>query len=269
LLALTLQTTIEELDGRFEKFTVMTTEGDFTVVPGATKVKKTKSRFKKAPPLVSHDVPKRRMNDPGSSFFQKLGVTDKDGKPVPRMASKLRQCDKFVEIVGRLVLKDERSSKGVNVLDMGCGKGYLTFSLHNFLANHLSPDLVRSTGVELRPQLVDDVNKIVDDLGGKFRTLNFAVGEIGKYEDDKGGDGGGISALIALHACDTATDDAIFQGIKNKADIIVLSPCCHKEVRRYMETTVGDDAHPYKKLLRFGVYRERLAEVRLDEGGLE
>jgi SAM-dependent methyltransferase len=153
----------------------------------------------------------------------------------------------------------------VEVLDMGCGKGYLTFALHNHLCEKVDAQRVRSVGVEVRPKLVDDINNIARDLGGNFETLSFAVGEIGNYdntekEDEK------VSALIALHACDTATDDAIYQGIKNDCDVIVLSPCCHKEVRRYMEKNdVKRDAeHPYKNLLRFGVYRERVAEQVTD-----
>ena len=249
-----------------QKITVRTTEHDYIAsTSSGDNIVVKEPKFTSV--VTSHDVPKKTMNAPSSTFFQKLGVTNSDGQPRPGYSSKLRQCNKFVEIVSRLVLLPTlESRRGVKVLDMGCGKGYLTFALHNHLCEKLGPQSVSSVGVEVRPTLVDDINKIATNLGGNFETLSFAVGEIGNYDEGDTTEDGRVSALIALHACDTATDDAIYQGIKNDVDVIVLSPCCHKEVRRYMENNdiKGDNEHPYKNLLKFGVYRERMAEHLTD-----
>lgn len=93
-----------------EKITIRTTEADYTASTSSSDIIMMKPKFT-SQILSSHDVPKKGMNDPSSTFFQKLGVTDKDGKPRPRMSSKLKQCNKFVEVVGRLLLKEVRMGK--------------------------------------------------------------------------------------------------------------------------------------------------------------
>lgn len=214
-------------------------------------------------PLLSHDQPKRTLLSPSALFFQKLGITDADGKPKAARSSKLRQCQKFVEIVARLVDDsqiDNETSKHRSV-DMGCGRGYLTFALHSYLNDKYKNIEVESIGVDVRPKLMNEVNEIAKGLGREFNGLTFETGTIENVNIE-----GDIDILIALHACDTATDDSIYYGMKKQARIIVTAPCCHKEVRRYLDLHVSEKGivHPYYDVLRHNIYKERIAESVTD-----
>jgi len=117
-----------------------------------------------SPPVSNHDRAKSVPLDPASGFLRALAVTDADGKPKRAMASKLRQCQKFVEIVGGLVDKVLADQSTISVLDMGCGRGYLTFSLHSYLQTKLDTQ-VHSVGIDVRPKLVKEINGIAQSLG--------------------------------------------------------------------------------------------------------
>lgn len=229
--------------------------------------------------VASHDRTKKVPLLPSEPFLQRLGVSDKDGKPKKGMASKLRQCQKFCEIVGRLVdttiasLPSSDQIATISSADMGCGRGYLTFSLHSVLTKKYSDQYsVLSRGIEVRPKLVSETNQIAEELGSDFNGLRFAEGTIenvvlsnkDESSDGKSGDKT-LNILIALHACDTATDDALWSGIREGADVIVTAPCCHKEVRRQLDpflATAKD--HPLADVLRHNIYRERVAETVTD-----
>lgn len=228
--------------------------------------------------VASHDRTKKVPLLPSEPFLQRLGVSDKDGKPKKGMASKLRQCQKFCEIVGRLVdttitsLPSSDQIATISSADMGCGRGYLTFSLHSFLTKKYSDQYnVLSKGIEVRPKLVSETNQIAEELGPDFDGLRFAEGTIenvvlGNKNNNDGKSGDKIlNILIALHACDTATDDALWSGIREGADVIVTAPCCHKEVRRQLDPFLATaEDHPLADVLRHNIYRERVAETVTD-----
>ncbi|KAL7486013.1 hypothetical protein ACHAW6_011605 [Cyclotella cf. meneghiniana] len=256
--------------------------------------------------VLAHDKQKNVPLSPSSLFFQKLGVTDSKGKPVHGMSSKLRQCQKFVEIVGKLIdesvvasLRDSLNHPkedivhptAVRVIDMGCGRGYLTFSLHSYLCSKYlssaSPkiDSVQTQGIDRRPKLIQEINDIAHDLGGEFNSLNFIEGtiegaqtnlfqnkELPQNGDSIVGsetvDDSTIDILIALHACDTATDDAIWFAIARKADIIVTAPCCQHELRSQIDHHAASfrshDISPLNEVLRHAIYRERHTEIITD-----
>jgi hypothetical protein len=211
--------------------------------------------------VAPHDRPKNTPLSPHSPFFIKLGVTNAEGKPRPGMESKLRQCQHFVDTLYGLI--EETIDKNVTELttvDMGCGKGYLTFALHAHLSDKYY-NRINSYGVEMRAELVQEINVIAHELGSPFESLRFFQGSIGHFQlrDE-------IDVLIALHACDTATDDAIFFGIKHQAKVIVTAPCCHKEIRSQLDSYFSShkESHPYKDILRYPIYRERVAESVTD-----
>ena len=220
---------------------------------------------------LSHDKPKNVLLSPSAQFFQRLGLTDSEGKPKQAKSSKLRQCQKFVEVVSGLVNDSLLSShddghdfkrQSIVTHDMGCGRGYLTFALHSHLYKTFHEKLsVHSLGVDMRPKLVKEINNIASELGPEFEGLRFETGTIESTQHDND-----IDILIALHACDTATDDSIFYGVQRKASIIVTAPCCHKEVRRYLNAHVSEvnDDHPYSDVLRHNIYKERIAETVTD-----
>lgn len=223
--------------------------------------------------VSSHDKAKNFLLSPSAPFFQRLGITDANGKPKIAKSAKLRQCQKFVEIVSNLVNdsiqtfdKDSSSSSSQSIIthDMGCGRGYLTFALHSHLYDRFEGQYdIQSRGVDVRPKLVKEINSIANELGPEFSGLQFITGTIEDTTDldDQ------IDILIALHACDTATDDSIWYGIQKKAKIIVTAPCCHKEVRRHLNAHVNSDKngqHPYAEILRHNIYKERIAETLTD-----
>jgi hypothetical protein len=165
---------------------------------------------------TTHDRPKQRAMT-GSPFLWKLGVTDEAGVARPGMADKLRQIERFVEILGHLIAESPlRERPTIRACDMGAGKGYLTFAAYEFLRKRGAS--VSMTGVELREDLVAQTNRVAQEL--KCEGLQFVRGAIGDYELPED-----LDVLIALHACDTATDDALAAGIRAGASLVVVSPC--------------------------------------------
>ncbi|KAL3936112.1 MAG: hypothetical protein SGBAC_008494 [Bacillariaceae sp.] len=235
--------------------------------------------------VTAHDREKQTPLNKSADFLQALGVTHANGKPKQGMKSKLRQCQKFVEIVGQLIDKlttaeDEdddierrrrrRKRRPISVVDMGCGRGYLTFSLHSYLVGRQYA--IKSRGIDVRPKLVEEISSIARSLGKDFDGLQFEEGTIEKFvaeaettassknQDDE------LGVLIALHACDTATDDAIWSGICSGASLLIVAPCCHKQVRPQLNShyAAESQSHPLADVLKHGVYRERMSETITD-----
>ena len=201
-------------------------------------------------PTLQHDKIKQRIIDSGNQYYlYSLGMLNGEGKVKPDMQDKYRQINKYIEIVDGII-KDVNLPAKVYVADMGSGKGYLTFAIYDYLATRLQKE-VEMTGVELRKELVDSCNKISQDVG--YNGLSFKQGSIEAAEIPS------VDLLIALHACDTATDEAIYRGIKAGAQVILCSPCCHKQVRRVMETS-----GILSEITQFGILAERQAEILTD-----
>ncbi len=164
------------------------------------------------------------------------------------MADKFRQIEKFAELLGHLMrevpLTPERR---LRVYDMGCGKGYLTFAACEMLGPR-----AEICGVEARGELVELCNRLADEQGLGDR-LSFRRGSIADTPIDS------LDILIALHACDTATDDALAKGISGGGSLLVVAPCCQKEIRPQMV------APPVlAPALRHGIFEERQAEFVTD-----
>ncbi len=201
-------------------------------------------------PNLSHDKQKQRhIESDSASYLQALGITNSEGKIKPDMQDKFRQINKYVELVAA-ILKDVELPEIVRIADMGSGKGYLTFALFDYLVN-TAKIKVEMTGVEMRNDLVIKCNSIAETVG--FTGLSFIEGSISSVELEA------PDILIALHACNTATDDAIYRGIKANAKVIMCSPCCHKQVRRDMETE-----GILSEITQFGILAERQAEIITD-----
>lgn len=202
-------------------------------------------------PNAGHDRAKNRpLAASVKPWLQALGITGKDGAVRNDAQDKFRQINKMVEIFAPLIqgLKAETP----RIVDMGAGKGYLDFALYDYLSAQGKG--VEIIGVELRDALVADGNAHAGASG--FSGLRFEAGSILDY------DAGGADAVIALHACDTATDDAIYKGIAAGADLIAVAPCCHKQVRRQMEAGSADQRLDF--LLRHGTFMEKQAEMVTD-----
>lgn len=232
---------------------LFTTAGDWSLdFQGRTPRLKQSQPTHTAPVSLAHDRAKLRPVSQQRSWLHDLGVTDADGEVIPSAQDKFRQINRYVEIVGPL-LKAIRPERLRRVVDMGAGKGYLSFAVADYLAQTLKSD-AQVVGVEMRPDMVALCNEIAGKAG--LTGLSFSLGSISDY------DAAGASVLIALHACDTATDDAIAKGIAAEAELIVVAPCCHKQIRREIEAAAA--ATPLDYLLRHGILLERQAEMVTD-----
>lgn len=198
---------------------------------------------------ISHDRAKNRLLDPKAPWLHTLGITNAKGEVLAHAQDKWRQINKFLEIIGAL-LREHPLRENAQIADMGSGKGYLTFALYDFLTHHQGLK-VRVTGIELRPNLVDFCNETAQKA--HFTGLNFVAQDINLYQPER------LDMLIALHACDIATDLALSKGILNNADVVVVAPCCHKQIRKEMRTR-----NALAPILHNGILEERQAEIVTD-----
>ena len=198
---------------------------------------------------LEHDKQKVRLINPANPWWYQLGLTTREGKITADMQHKFKQIYKYAEIVESLI-KPMKFEGTVHIADMGAGKGYLTFALYELLTQRLNLD-VDIKGVEIRPDLVMKINEIIK--ANNLKGLEFVESSIEAYHPEK------LDVLIALHACNTATDDAIASGIKAGAELIVCAPCCHKQIRQEMEHSGRFDA-----ITRYGIFLERQAVMITD-----
>lgn len=201
-----------------------------------------------APVPGAHDRTKVHPISVSAPWLHALGITNERGQPREGMADKFRQIQKFAELLGHLLAETSLpSDRPLTVVDMGSGKGYLTFAVASVLGERATVQ-----GIEARPELVDLCNRVARENGLAPR-LTFSAGNIADTSLPA------VDLLIALHACDTATDDALAKGIAAGATLLVVSPCCQKELRPQLSVPpVLADA------LRHGIFQERHAEFVTD-----
>ena len=211
-----------------------------------TQSKKVPSTLK--PAQQGHDRVKQRYVDQESYFLQPLGITDQKAQIIPSMARKWKQINKFVEICAG-ALNQIQMKRPLNVIDFGSGKGYLTFALYDYLQkNQHSPHV---TGVELNEKMVQFCQDVAQK--SKFEHLDFFQGDVRTFEPEN------LDVMIALHACDVATDFAIHTGIRLNSQIIMCAPCCHKELRPQMRSPAI-----LQPMLQFGIHEGQQAEMLTD-----
>ncbi len=232
---------------------LFTTENDFQLDlgrKGKSRLNVGKPTFKSIPKL-DHDREKKSFVSKDSFYLKALGITNDEGRVRAKQLDKWKQINKFVETLGNLVegsdLKDKRE---INLVDMGCGKGYLTFAAYDYFANSRGVQ-VKITGVDTKKELVGLCNDIA--RSGGYDGLEFVCGYIDLFDVPD------TDILIALHACNVATDAAIFKGIKAKAKLIVVAPCCHQELRPQIKPP-----ELLRNILKHGILLEREAESITD-----
>ncbi len=218
---------------------------------------------REAPATATHDREKQRWVDVRQPFLTALGVTTAQHDVVPAMSRKWKQINKFVEVFagalrasGLLPAPDAPAEvpadahRPIRVVDFGSGKGYLTFAVHDHLRGQPGVE-AQVTGVELRGDLVRLGNAVVQKLG--LQGLRFDEGDVSTRCAEP------IDVMIALHACDTATDHAIHHGLRGGAAVILCSPCCHKQLRPQLLSP-----HPLRPILQHGVHLGQHAEMLTD-----
>ncbi|MEI7730874.1 MAG: SAM-dependent methyltransferase [Verrucomicrobiota bacterium] len=210
-----------------------------------------------APPPRTHDLPRQRLLDATAcDWLQGLEILDPQGNVRARMADKHRQIDRYLEILSHLAedcgwaTPSQPGERDLVLADMGCGKGYLTFGLWH-LFHRVWHRYAHIIGVELRPELTAKTTALAQQV--KAAGLDFVAGTIETVKLPR------LDGLIALHACNTATDDALLRGIDLGARLIVVAPCCHQQLRPQLGRP-----EPLAAVLRHGLMAERMAEWATD-----
>jgi len=192
---------------------------------------------------TGHDRAKPHLIDPGDPLFTVLGAG----------ASKRRQVDAFLHMLAGVVedaaLPHDRPCR---VVDLGCGNAYLTFAAYRFLSERGPVDVV---GLDLRPQARERNNELAEQLGWS-EHLRFEEGLIVDAAIEP------ADVVLSLHACDTATDDALAQAVRWQAPAILASPCCHHDLQRQLKA--APTPAPYALLTRHAILRERFGDALTD-----
>lgn len=207
-------------------------------------------------PDLAHDLSKNLplpANTP-DSFLQAIGIMDEQGKVRPSMQGKFSQVNEFLKLLdhtGELERFEHTSEQPVNILDCGCGSAYLSLATYHYLNNirHIPARLV---GIDVNETLVKKDNVHSEQLG--FTDACFRTSAIIDYKPDVPPD-----IVLALHACDTATDEAIAQGILWRSRLILCAPCCHHDLNQQLHT-----AEPFSPVLRHGILKQRMADILTD-----
>lgn len=208
---------------------------------------------------LSHDRSKSRMLDSSDPFLIAVGISDVNGVIKPSKSDKYMQVEEFLRILVPTLnqaiaaghIQQPSEERPLTVVDLGCGHAYLTFAAHQYLASHGIP--VRVIGIDVRTTARDRNNEIARNLGIS-QSIEFRAEEISETTLD------GADVAIALHACDTATDDAIAWAIKSDAKLALIAPCCHHDLQAQMNET----PEPWSLLTRNGIMKERLGDLLTD-----
>lgn len=203
-----------------------------------------------APPSLAHDRKKEYLVDSKAQYLRLLDIADGSGRVRREKNDKFRQVCKFIEVIDALLNELPAATTIRSVVDIGSGKSYLTFALYDYLVARYGGS-ISVRGVEVRNDLVEQCTGFAREC--RFEGLSFVQG-LGAATPV-----GALDMVVALHACDTATDDALRQALKAEARIIVVAPCCHKYVRRTL--VIPEDLKP---VLGHGILEARLADSLTD-----
>lgn len=235
---------------QFKQALFQTTEGDYQLLTnrkGSTTVISRPASRRTA--QLIHNREKNYLLPQEAPFLFELGLANAQGKILPQKMDKFRQINRFLEMVSDTLHVFNPTEK-LQIVDFGCGKAYLTFALYYLLREIRGFD-IEMTGLDLKADVIAFCQQLADKCG--YASLHFAVGDIAAYQP-----GQKIDMVVALHACDTATDAALAQAMRWKAKVILAAPCCQHEL--YGQLT----SKPLEALLHYGILRERLASLVTD-----
>ncbi len=194
----------------------------------------------------SHNREKNYMLKEAIPPLIDLGIFTKEGKIVNSMYDKYKQINRFTEIVQDVV----GDKKKMTVLDFGCGKSYLTFILYHFLVNISGID-AEIIGLDLKEEVIKNCNDLAKKYG--YNKLRFETGDIGTFDFS-----GNVDMIITLHACDTATDFALYNAIKWNCETILSVPCCQHELNSQISP------ENFEIFSRYGLIKERFSALSTD-----
>ena len=208
---------------------------------------------------LSHDRSKARLLDASDPFLIAVGISDSHGEVKPSKSDKYLQVEEFLRILAPTLagaisaghIDQPTESKPLTIVDLGCGHAYLTFAAHQYLRGQGIP--VKVIGIDIRPAARDRNNEIASQLGISS-SIEFRAEEIADTTLTT------ADVAIALHACDTATDDAIAWAINSDAKLALIAPCCHHDIQAQM----NEIPEPWSLISRNGIMKERLGDLLTD-----
>lgn len=247
------QAALQENIPKFKQSLLRTEELEYQILvnkKGAMTILRKSSTTKSKLPL-QHNRQKQYLLEEGMPipFLIELGVMNKDGKVYHQMRDKFRQINRFIEMV-KDILPALADLPELRIVDFGCGKAYLTFSLYYYL--HVTKGLkVNMVGVDLKTDVLQKCQQLADKL--EYSGLKFVHGGIKEYQGPEQ-----VDMMVALHACDTASDDALARAVAWQCKVILCAPCCQHEI--YKQITNQELA----PLLEHGILKERFASLVTD-----
>jgi SAM-dependent methyltransferase len=214
-------------------------------------------------PAHRHDRVKARLVDPGDPWLNAIGIADHQGRINPSRQSKYRQVEEFVRLLAPAIegalqsgrIREPTASEPLRVVDLGCGNAYLTFAAYRYLSASLGLP-VALVGVDHKQQSRDRNAALAEELGWES-GITFEIATICSVELAEPPD-----VVLTLHACDTATDDALARAVRWRAGLVLAAPCCHHDLQTQLQHS--QSPAPYGALTRYGILRERFADVLTD-----
>ena len=208
---------------------------------------------------LSHDKKKERLLDAADPFLREVGISDASGQIKPSKSDKYRQVEEFLRLLAPTLtnaieaghINQPSSSAPLTIVDLGCGHAYLTFAAHQYLRS--AGMNVKVIGIDVRTASRDRNNEIATRLG-ITSSIEFRAEEIADTSLAQ------ADVAIALHACDTATDDAIAWAVKANAKLMMIAPCCHHDI----QSQLSESPEPWSLITRYGIMRERLGDLLTD-----
>lgn len=208
---------------------------------------------------LSHDKKKERLLDASDPFLREVGISDASGQVKPSKSDKYRQVEEFLRLLAPTLanaidakhIQKPTGSNPLTIVDLGCGHAYLTFAAHQYLRS-IGMN-VKVVGIDVRSASRDRNNEIAQKLG-ITDTIEFRAEEIAETSLRQ------ADVAIALHACDTATDDAIAWAVNADAKLMMIAPCCHHNI----QSQLSESPEPWSLITRHGIMRERLADLLTD-----
>jgi SAM-dependent methyltransferase len=249
----------ELLDSGFANILVESTDSAISI--RVTKKGEAQIHFEKVNKTqdLAHDRKKERLLDSADPYLIEVGISDIHGQVKPSRQDKYRQVEEFLRIL--VPTLDSAISAGqiktptielpLEIVDLGCGNAYLTFATHQYLMNKGIP--VHVTGIDVREQARERNSQIAKKLGIE-KSLEFKADEIARVG------GSQVDIAIALHACDTATDDAIAWAVKSNAGLVLVAPCCQHD----LQSKLKEIPEPWPLVTKHGILKERLADILTD-----
>ena len=250
-----IQRMLEWMEHSFKQLQLEGQDIDATVLiskKGKATIKIKKSRTpKEFVPMLAHNRKKKYLLEEGRPvpFLIDLGVMSEDGKIKNSRYDKFRQLNRFLEFIEDILPKLPKERE-VTILDFGCGKSYLTFILYHYFTN-IRKIPVHMTGLDLKEDVIEKCNLAAKKYG--YENLHFELGDICGYQSNEQ-----VDMVITLHACDTATDHALYHAVRWNTEMIFSVPCCQHELNSQIQS------EDYSILTRYGLIKERTAALMTD-----